>query len=136
MGFKLSENIEISRKELSEIIASRLEQLLGLIKNKLNDLANREIDYIIITGGTSNILDFQRLASKVLDSKCTLGKINMIGIRENKFSVALGNILYYIEKSELKGNQKSMLSEEDVKTISSPKRSIDILKPFKGFFDE
>ncbi len=135
---KLNETVMINKRELSEIINSRVEQILGLIKNKLNDLANKEIGYIIISGGTSNVLDFQKLASKILEMKCSLGKINIIGIRENRYSVALGNILYFIEKSELKGEKIGMLKEEDEKNVSSIKKGVDIniFKTFKGLFDE
>jgi len=53
------ERKEIEQPELSKVVEARIYEILKLVKNELNSLTNREISYIIITGGLSELAGFQ-----------------------------------------------------------------------------
>lgn len=137
---KLGENVVINQGELSEIVNSRLEQILNLVKNEINGLANREIDYIIVSGGTSNIPYISDTIGEILGKKAYLGEIRTIGIRNNKYSSCLGNIIYFIQKLRIKGQNYTMIDRESADILSSPRKNnineTNILKALIGFFDE
>ena len=137
---KLGENVIIKQSELSEIVNSRLEQILNLVKNEVNGLANREIDYIIVSGGTSNIPYLNETMVAILGKKTSIGDMHTIGIRNSKYSSCLGNIIYFIQKIKIKGQDYTMVNEEDADILSSPRKNnineTNVLKALIGFFDE
>ena len=53
-----------------------------------------------------------------------IGNVNMIGIRNNKYSAAIGNIAYFINKQKLKGKYFSLVSREDMEILSSAKKNL------------
>lgn len=114
--------IKINQKEVSEIVMYRVEEILTLAKNEINLLTNRPIQYIILTGGVSNLLDFETMAQDIFGSKAYVGDIKLIGIRNNKYSTALGNIIYFIGTLKLKGRNYTMLSQRDMEILSSPNK--------------
>lgn len=137
---KLNQNVSINQAELSEIVNSRLEECLNLIKTDINRLANRKIDYIILCGGTSNVPYLSEVAEDILKQKVTIGEIKTIGIRNNKYSTCIGNIIYFIQKLKLKGLGYTMFDEDDANILSSPRKNnineTNILKALISFFDE
>ncbi|MBP3921069.1 MAG: cell division protein FtsA [Bacilli bacterium] len=112
------DNKKINQLEVTEIVMSRIEEILGLAKKEINSLANRKMDYIIITGGTSNIKDFITVAEEIFDKNIAIGNINIIGLRNNKYSTAIGNIIYYINKLKLLGNNISFISDTELNRLS------------------
>jgi cell division protein FtsA len=120
----LGEKIKINQYELSAIAMTRIEELLMLAKKEMNVLTNRQIDYIIITGGTSNMIHFDYIAEQVFGKGVTIGNIKLVGIRNNKYASALGNIVYFISKLKLKGQDYSMFSKTDVEDLSSSRRNL------------
>jgi cell division protein FtsA len=120
----LGEKIKINQYELSAIAMTRIEELLMLAKKEMNVLTNRQIDYIIITGGTSNMIHFDYIAEQVFGKGVTIGNIKLVGIRNNKFASALGNIVYFISKLKLKGQDYSMFNKTDVEDLSSSRRNL------------
>ena len=140
---KLSEDIKINQYELSEVVMARLEEILVLARKEINVLTNREVDYILITGGTSSMNNFSLIAEDVLGDKTIIGDIRLVGLRNNKFSVAVGNIAYFISKQKLKGKLFSLISREDMEQLSSNKKNlVDVSnesmlgKVFGYFFSE
>lgn len=118
---KLGEDIKINQFEVSEVVQARLEEILVLARKEINVLTNREVDYILITGGTSSMNNFSIIAEDVLGSKVRVTDIHLIGLRNNKFSAAVGNIAYFISKQKLKGKYFSLVSKEDMSNLSSVK---------------
>lgn len=118
---KLGDRIKINQYEISEVVMSRIEEILVKSRKEINILTKREIDYIMITGGTSNMVGFEDTAKDVLGELARVGSINIVGIRNNKYTTALGNIVYFICKLGLKGNEYSMISESDMEELSQPK---------------
>jgi len=115
--------IKINQKEISEIIKARIEEILKLSEKQINLLTKRKIDYIIITGGTSELEGFENIVKKIfLNAK--VGKIKTIGIRSNEFSVASGALKYFDEKLTLRGKYFSMFTKDMEKELVSSKKKI------------
>ncbi len=130
--------VKISQLDVSKIVESRLKEILSLAKSELEDLTNKQIKYIIVTGGISNMLDFEYVLNDVLIS-AKKGNVKLIGIRNNKYSTAVGNIIYFLNTLKLKGMDYSMFSEEDMNALSSPASRNDetvLGKVFSYFFGE
>ena len=116
---KLGERIKINQFEASEIVSSRLEDILNEAKKEINLLTSRKIDYIIITGGTSNILEFEYIVRDIFGDNANIGNIKLLGIRDNIYSSAIGNIVYFISKLKLKEMDYSMITDNDMYQITS-----------------
>lgn len=121
---KTGEMIKINQFEVSEIVMSRIEEILVLARKEINILTKREVDYILVSGGTSSMNNFSLIAEEVLGKVAKVGNIRIIGVRNNKYSAALGNIVYFIEKLRLKGQNYSMISKGDMEELSSTKKSL------------
>ena len=103
---------KVSQFEVSEIVMSRVEEILTLAKEQINLLTNREIQYIILTGGSSCLPQIKMVASEILGDSI-VGNIRLVGVRNNKFSSAIGNVIYFINRLKLRGNNYSMVNDED-----------------------
>ncbi len=121
-----SENdiIKINQFEASEIAMSRIEEILTLAKKEVNILTTRNVDYIIITGGTSNMAHFDYIAEDIFGKDVTIGDLKVVGVRNNKYSVCIGNIVYFINKLRIKGKDFTMVSSSDMEELETPKRGI------------
>ena len=139
---KTGEVIKINQLEASEIVMSRIEEILVLARKEINILTKREVDYILITGGTSSMNNFSLIAESVLGKVAMIGDIRLVGLRNNKFSTTVGNIVYFINKLKLKGKDYTMISKSDMEELSSTKKSSIISsesmlgKIFGYFFSE
>lgn len=131
--------IKINQLSASEVVMSRINEILTLAKNELNDLTNKPIQYIIVTGGMSNMLDFEYCIHEILP-EASKGAVKLIGVRNNKYSTAIGNIIYFLNTLKLKGMNYSMLSEDDMEELSSPRENTNddtmLGKVFGYFFGE
>lgn len=121
---KDGENIKISQFEVSEVVMARLEEILVLARKEINVLTKRDIDYILITGGTSSMTNFSLIAEEVLGDIAKVGNIKLVGLRNNKYSACVGNIAYFISKQKLKGKIYSMISKSDMEDLSSNKSGL------------
>ena len=132
---------KINQLELSEIVMSRIEEIFIKVKDILEEFSNKGLEYIILTGGTSNLPQIKMVASEILGD-ASIGNIKVIGVRNNKYSAALGNIIYFIDRLKLKGNNYSMLTkEEESKMANSHKNHANsnesmLGKVFGYFFGE
>ncbi len=132
---------EINQLELSKVVEARLVEILNLIKNELKNLTKREIRYIIVTGGVSELAGFQYLLEDELGIKARVCNMTTMGIRHNKYSSVFGIVKYFDNKLKLRGKQTNMLSESDIEsliTIRETKGSNDnniINKVFGRFFE-
>ena len=113
------ETIRMNQYEVSEIIMSRIEEILTLAKKEITVLTNKPIDYIIITGGTSNMAHFEYIVEEVLGKIASIGSVRIVGMRNNKFSSCIGNIVYFINKLKLKGKDYTMISSADSEILST-----------------
>ena len=105
------EKITVSQLEVSQIVEARLEEILKSVKKSLNNLTNREISYIIVTGGISNLAGFDYLLENIFGDVACMVNMNTLGIRNNIYSTTYGMIKYYCEKLALRGINYSMYDD-------------------------
>ncbi len=105
---------KINQFEISEIVMSRVEEIFTLVKEQLDSLTNKPVEYILLTGGTSNLPQIKLVASDILGDTI-LGNIKVIGVRNNKYSSALGNVLFFVNRLKLRGKNYSMMTDEEAK---------------------
>lgn len=138
----IDEHLKINQFEISEVVMSRLEDILNEAKKEINLLTSRKIDYIIITGGTSNMLGFEYIVRDIFGDNANIGNVKLLGIRDNIYSAAVGNIVYFISKLKLKDMDYSMITDDEmyqVTSINSRKLSTSdsmLGKVFGFFFSE
>lgn len=116
---KAKEEVVINQYELSEVVGSRIEDMLKLSKKSINLLTKKEISYIIITGGLTELKDFPLALTSVFGNKAKIGTVNTIGIRSNKYSVALGMIQYFNDKLSLRQREYSTVNEAEADVMCS-----------------
>ena len=88
------EKISISQLEVSQMVEARLEEILKSVKKSLNTLTNREISYIIVTGGISNLPGFNYLLENTFGDIAYTINMNTMGVRNNIYSTCYGMIKY------------------------------------------
>ncbi len=135
------ETIKINQFEVSEVVMARLEEILVTARKEINMLTKHDVDYILITGGTSSMTNFDLIAKEVLGNDTKIGEIKLIGLRHNRYSSAIGNIVYFISKLKLKEKNYSMISKDDSQILSTSKKSLIpensmLGKVFGCFFDD
>lgn len=137
----LGEKISVDQYELSSLIMSRLHEMLNIVKNELNYLTKKEISYIIVTGGLSELKDLDIEVESVFGPIAFIGKNNYIGARNNEFASAIGMIKYFDSKLKLRDRDFSVFSSDDLEKLISNgnKKSMSndslLGKVFGIFFD-
>ena len=110
---------EINQLGVSKVVEARVRELLKLAKNEIKNLTNREIRYIIITGGLTELAGFQYLVEQEFGFVARIGNITSIGIRHNKYSSCLGVIKYFNEKLDLRDKNYNMFTAEEIEELRS-----------------
>ena len=130
------ENVKISQYEISEIIYSRIREILELAKKQINLLTKLEISYIIFTGGTTELNDFNLVVDEVFGREMEIYKVREIGCRHNKFSSALGFIKYYHDKLSFRNKLAYTVDEEFQSELLNTKKTNNstILGKIYGYF--
>lgn len=118
------EKIKINQFEVSEIVMSRLEEILTLAKQEIHILSNRKLDYIRITGGVSNMANFNYIVDDIFGKGVIIENVRLVGIRNHSDSAALGNIVYFINKLKLKGKDYTMTSKSDEEELTSTRKNL------------
>lgn len=108
----------INQVNLSEIIESRVNEILSMAKKQINTLTKRQISYIICTGGIANIGDFDLNVLEIFGKNARVGYINTIGIRDTRYASTLGLIKWYDYNAKLKNYDYSILSLEEQEEFS------------------
>ncbi len=111
---RLEQKIDVNQYALSEMIEQKLTEMLKSIKKDLNNLTNREIRYIIITGGITTMLGFDALVSDVYGNKGQILNLNIIGIRDGNYASCYGAIRYFVNKLELREKEYTMFNSDKV----------------------
>ncbi len=135
------EHLKINQTDVSEVAMNRLNQILEDAKKEINLLTSRKFDYIIITGGTSNMPGFEYVVNDVFGENASIGNIKLLGIRDNMYSSCVGNIIYFISKLKLKGQDYTMINENEfyqMSTLTNKKSTSDSMlgRIFGFFFNE
>ena len=135
------ESVKINQYNVSEIVKSRLDEMLNLIKKQINLLTKKEISYIIISGGLTELKDFDLILEEVCGPSAIIKNVNEIGARDNKYSVAVGAIKYYNQRLNLKNKDFSIFSLDDQEELSGLVKKTNLSegsllgKLFGYFFD-
>ena len=138
---KLGEKVSVNQYEITEYVSARLLEILKSAKNKINHLTKKEISYIIITGGLTEIKDFNLIAEEIFGKNVTIGSVNIIGARDNKYSTSIGMIKNFNNKLNEKRKEYSMFNEDEIDALSSTDKRINVAsdsilgKVFGYFFD-
>lgn len=138
---KLGEEVRINQYELSEIVKSRLDETLNLIKKHINHLTKKEISYIIFTGGVTEMVDFKVTLENVFGKNAKVINTKELGVRNNKYSTSVGMIKYYDSKLKLRNKYFSVFNDEELEELSGKHKKINISensilgKIFGYFFD-
>lgn len=137
---KHGDKIKINQFDASEIVMSRLEEILNLVKKQINLLTKKQISYIIITGGTTETAEFKSLVGSMFKI-ATVKDVTEIGARNNSFSTAVGLIKYYDYRLKLRNKEFSVYDIEELEEISGVHKKVNISedsilgKLFGYFFD-
>lgn len=135
--------LTLNQVEVSEIVMFRLEEILNMANNEIKSLTDHKLDYTIVTGGITNMAHFEYALSDIMNG-ATQGNVRLVGIRNNKYSVCIGNIVYFINKLKLKGKSYSMISASDSEEMVETKKRLlsnvsddsTLGKLFNYFFSE
>jgi len=103
---------KINQVEASEIVMSKIKEILEISKKGLNDLTKKEISYIIVTGGIVNMPGFDLLSKEIFGNNVILEPIKTIGARDNCYSQCLGMIKYFIDKLSIRGKDYTMFDDD------------------------
>lgn len=113
--------VKINQYELSELVYGRVREILEYAKKEINHLTKKQISYIIITGGLSEITDFKLTCEEVF-GKVPIKSLKVMGVRNNKFSPCVGMIKYYHSKLKFRNKVSTMISEEDEEELVNTKK--------------
>lgn len=137
---KNGDKVKINQFDASEIVHERLEELLNLAKKQINLLTKKEISYIIVTGGVTELSDFKSLLRYIFPN-AELGVVSEIGARHNKFATGVGLIKYYDSRLKLRNREFSIFSVDELEELSGIHKKVNISedsllgKLFGYFFD-
>ena len=120
----IGEKIKLNQLEVSEVVMSRMVEILNLAKKQIRLLTEREINYIILTGGLTEIKSFKNLAYEIFGKDVIIYTVTTLGCRDNKYINALGMIKYFIDKMDSRGKEVSMLSIEEQTALVTPNNKL------------
>lgn len=134
----IGETVKLNQLEVTEVVMSRLEEIIEYAKKQILLLTKKEIEYIVITGGLTEIKSFKNLVYEKLGKDVIIYTLQEIGIRDNKYITAYGSIKYFIEKMAVRGKEYSMITATDEELLLTPsdkkrKDKMGVSKIFKGF---
>lgn len=138
---KTGEKVWVNEYEATQIASSRIEEILKLAKKEINLLTKKEIHYIIITGGISEMVSFNYIVEEIFGHFAKIGVIKELGVRNNIYSTSVGLIKNYLEKLKLRDQEFTILSESEQEDLGSSARRVNINensilgKLFGYFFD-
>ena len=112
-------HFKINQYEVSKLIEDCLVEILEQAKKEINLLTSKQIDYIIITGGMSNMRDIEYIVNDVFDRNANIGNVKILGIRDNRFSACVGNIVFFISKLKLKSKNYTMINDNEMYQVTS-----------------
>ena len=134
----LGKVVKLNQHEVSEVVQSRLAEILKLARKQIDLLTKKQIEYIVITGGATEIRAFKNLVYEILGKDVIIYVMDEVGIRDNKYVTALGMIKAFIYKMAVRGKDYTMVSRDDENLLENPdnKKKNDktvVSKILKGF---
>ncbi|MBQ6135124.1 MAG: cell division protein FtsA [Bacilli bacterium] len=130
---------EVNQVMASKVVEARVREILKLAKNDIKNLTNREIRYIIVTGGLTELSGFSYLVEQEYGFVAKVCDNQMMGVRHNEFSSCYGIVKYFDDKLQLRGKQYEMISKENqqaLRTMDSSLSKENLLHKVFGHFFE
>ena len=115
-----NEKIKLNQLEVTEVVMSRMAQMLKMAKKQILLLTKHDIGYIIITGGLTEIKSFKNLVFEILGKDVIIFTEETLGVRDNMYTTSIGLIKYFCDKMESRGRSYSMVDEMDVESLTTP----------------
>jgi len=112
-----NEVVTINQEDITKVVESRVVEILKLAKKQINNLTNRKISYIIVTGGITELTGFNSVVENTLGINASTLSESIMGIRNNKFSSAAGIIKYFDKKMELRDKIYSMFDKNQINSM-------------------
>ena len=116
----IGEVIKLNQLEVSGVVMSRMLEILNLAKKQIRLLTEQEINYIVITGGLTEIKSFKNLAYEIFGKDVIIYTVTTLGCRDNKYVNALGMIKYFIDKMDSRGKLVSFLDVKEETALITP----------------
>ena len=134
----IGEMVKLNQLEVTEVVMSRMVEILNYAKKQILLLTKKNVDYIVLTGGLTEIKSFKNLVYEILGKDVIIYVMDEIGIRDNKYTTAMGMIKYFSQKMAVRGKEYSMISLDDERLLLTPdnkkkKEKVAVTKMFKGF---
>ena len=134
----IGEMVKLNQLEVSEVTMSRMAEILTLAKKQIRALTDKNIDYIVLTGGLTEIKSFKNLAYEIFNKDVIIYNSTTLGARDNKYVTSLGMIKYFINKMELREREYTMFDIEEETSLVTPNNKLKkdnaiISKIFGGF---
>ena len=130
---------EVNQVTASKVVEARIREILKLAKNNIKNLTNREIRYIIVTGGLTELSGFSYLVEQEYGFVAKVCNNETMGVRHNEFSSCYGIIKYFDDKLQLRGKQYDMISKENQEALVTVDASLSkenlLRKVFGHFFE-
>ena len=119
---KENKKITINQIQISEVIESRIKDILKLAKNEINRLTKREISYIIVVGGISELAGFNYVVEEMLGTASSCYNMKELGARHNKYTSVFGSCKYFAKKCLLMEDNINMFERDEIERFISPKK--------------
>ncbi len=134
----LGEKVKLNQIEITEVVMSRVAEILKLAKKQISLLTKKDIKYIIITGGMTEIKCFKNLVYEILGKDVIIYLMDIVGVRNNKYTTAFGMLKAFADKMKIRGKEYTMITENDEELLLTPedkkrKDKVGVSKIFKGF---
>lgn len=130
--------VSINQYELSNVINKRLVEILNVAKNELKVLTNKQIRYIMVLGGITDMPGVNFVLEEVFNKGTKTYTMNTLGIRKSRFITVSGAIKHFVKKIRLRGKEYSMFSSDDVDGLIHSKtrigRSDSVFGRFFSYF--
>ena len=124
----VGDTIKLNQLEVTEVVMSRLVEILKLARKQVELLTKKDIQYLVITGGLTEIKSFKNLVYEILGKDVIIYLMDEVGIRNNMYTSSLGMIKYFANKMKVRGKEHSMVSSSDEELLVTP---VDIRKKDK-----
>jgi cell division protein FtsA len=143
---------QFNQLEIADIIEARMEEIFSLVQDELKDMNIRELPGgFVLTGGIANMQGVLELAQFIFQSRVRIAIPDYIGVREPKFTTAVGLINFAYKNAKLKGNKidatfsdlepKEKRAQKQPHSKSKPEKQPEEkvstrMKKFLGYFFE
>ena len=119
-SYLIDPEIKLNQIEVTEIVMDRIVEILNLARKQILLLTKQDISYIVITGGLTEIRAFKNLVYEIFGKDVIIYTEDTLGVRNNKYTTAVGMIKYFADKMETRGKEYSMVDREDEELLINP----------------